>query len=321
MIRFGIVGAGGIAEKFANDIQFSSGAVAVAIASRSLEKATTFKKKFNLEYAFGSYEEMAKSGVIDCVYIATPHSSHKQHSILFMNHKIHVLCEKPIAVNVSQFEEMVQSAKENNVLLMEAMWTKFLPTALKVRDVIQSGSLGKLKHAQLEFGMNMLPRLSEDGRLLNMDLAGGSLLDLGVYPVSYTLNITDQPIIKLDAKAEFHQTGVDINCIINMTFKDGSTAKLKSSMNEELQNSGVLEFEKGTITIDNFWRSERLTINDEEYMFPFIGGGFPYQINAFVETLKNGKLENDLMTHDQTRKSMQMLDDIRKIINLTYPIE
>jgi len=321
MIRFGIVGAGGIAQKFARDIKFSEGAIATAVASRDLDRANEFKDTHGIEHAFGSYEEMAKSDLIDAVYIATPHNFHMEQSILFMNHNKHVLCEKPIAVNVSQFEKMVQSAKENNVLLMEAMWTRFLPTTLKVRETVQSKKLGKLKHAYLEFGFSVMGLGGDNGRLFNANLAGGSLLDMGVYPVAYTLNLTNQPVKSIEAKAQFYKTGIDTECIIDLTFEDDSTAQLVSSFLEDRNTPGVVEFENGTIEIDNFWRSQKVTIDDTLFDFPHIGEGFPYQINGFVETLEKGLLENEVMTHDQTRKSMTLLDRIRKVIELKYPFE
>ena len=321
MIRFGIVGAGEIAQKFARDIKYSKGAVLTAVASRNLAKAEEFAQEFNIEFAFGSYEEMAKSNKIDAVYIATPHNFHKEQSILFMNNKKHVLCEKPIAVNTKEFEEMVFSAQKNKVLLMEAMWTRFLPSTLKVRETVQSKKLGKLKNVYLEFGFDVIGNVTESGRMLNPHLAGGSLLDMGVYPVAYTLNITDQKVKTIRAKSRFSHTGVDIDCVIDFVFEDQSTAKLISSIDQDKQSPGILEFEKGTIIIDEFWRSQKVTINDKEFLFPHIGEGFPYEINSFVETLESGHLENNIMTHDQSRKSMQMLDEIRKVVGLTYPFE
>ena len=321
MIRFGIVGAGGIAQKFARDIKYSKDASLVAVASRDLKRAKEFGNEFGIEHAFGSYEEMAKSDLIDAVYIATPHNFHMEQSILFMNNKKNVLCEKPIAVNVEQFEKMVKSAKENNVLLMEAMWTRFLPTTLKVREVVKSGKLGKLKHAYLEFGFEVMGLGGDKGRLFNINLAGGSLLDMGVYPVAYTLNITDQNIKSLKAKASFYETGIDTETIVDIVFEDDSTVTLLSSFKADRNTPGVVEFEKGTIVIDDFWRSQKVTINGEEFSYPHLGEGFPYQIDSFVNTLNKGLLENEVMTHDQTRQSMVILDEIRRVIGLKYPFE
>jgi len=321
MIRFGIVGAGKIALKFARDIKFADGAVLVAVASRNINKANEFKDLFGLEYAFGSYEEMAKSNLIDAVYIATPHNFHMEQSILFMNHQKHVLCEKPIAVNVMQFEKMVESAKENKVLLMEAMWTRFLPATLKLRELVKSNQLGKLKHANLEIGFSFIGLREEKKRLFDLSLAGGSLLDMGVYPVAFLLNITDQPIKELTVKMKKIDTGIDTECIIDITFKDNSTAHLVSSLLEDRHSPGVIEFENGTIIMDNFWRSEKLSINDVSFEYPHLGEGFPYEILSFVQSIEKKHLENDIMTHDQTRKTMQSLDRIRESCGLKFPFE
>lgn len=321
MIRFGIVGAGGIAEKFARDIKFVKNAEAVAIASRSIDKATSFKDKFNIKHAFGSYEELANSDLVDAVYIATPHNFHKEHSILFMNNKKHVICEKPIAVNTKEFEAMIECANNNSVLLMEAMWTKFLPVTKKVREVIAANELGAFKHAHLEFGSNMIGLGGDTGRWFNYNLAGGSLLDMGVYPVAYTLNLTNKQIKSINANATFFHTGIDTECTIDIVFEDDSTASLVSSFLEDKTTPGIIEFENGTITAYEFWKSQKVDINGEVYIYPHIGEGFPYEIEAFVKTLEKGLLENELMTHDQTRKSMQLLDRIRDIIGLKYPFE
>ena len=321
MIRFGIVGAGGIAEKFAKDIKFVDNAKAVAIASRNLDKANVFKDKFDIEHAFGSYEEMANSDLIDAVYIAVPHNFHKEQSIMFMNHKKHVMCEKPIAVNAKEFEEMVKSATKNEVLLMEAMWTKFIPATKKVREVVASNELGAFKHAYLEFGADITGLGGDKGRWFNYNLAGGSLLDLGVYPVAYTLNLTDKPIKSIDAKAKFFHTGIDTECKIEIVYEDDTSVSLVSSFLEDRAAPGIIEFENGTITAYDFWKSQKIKVNDQVFKYPHKGDGFPYEIEAFATTLENGLLENEFMTHEQTRKSMQLLDRIREIIGLKYPFE
>jgi len=321
MIRFGIVGAGGIAQKFAKDIKFVDGAVVTAVASRNLDKANKFKDEYGIENAFGSYEEMAKSDLIDAVYIATPHSFHKEQAILYMNNKKHVLCEKPIAVSNGEFELMVFSAKENKVLLMEAMWTKFLPVTKLIRETVESNKLGKFKKAYLEFGANITGLGGDNGRWFNADLAGGSLLDMGVYPVAFSLNLTNKVVTNIEATATFYKTGIDVECIADLTYEDGSTIRAVSSFNEDRDKPGVMEFENGTIIAENFWRSQKVDIAGELHELPFKGDGFPYQIESFIDTLDKGLLENEIMTHDQTRKSMKLLDRIRETIGLKYPFE
>jgi len=321
MIKFGIVGAGDIAHKFARDIKYVEGAKLVAIASRNVEKANLFKKKYGLELGYGSYEEMALSGNIDAVYIATPHNFHKNQSILFMNNKINVLCEKPISVNSEELSEMINSAKTNKVLLMEAMWTRYLPSFQKVKEVLHSNVLGKLKSAYFELGWELLNDYPVEKRLLNMDLAGGSILDIGVYPIACFRYINNSEISKLEASAVFHETGVDKECIINLELVDGSVAQLKSSINETLTKESVLEFEKGKITFENFHSSQNVKINGERFTLPFKGEGFVHEIESFIETINNGLLENDVMPYSESKDIMRIMDQARKNIGLKYPFE
>lgn len=321
MIRFGIVGAGSISQKFAKDIHFSKGAIITSIASRNLDKAIKFKNKFDIEYAFGSYEEMAKSDLIDAVYIATPHNFHKEQAILFMNNKKHVLCEKPISVNLNELNKMIQSAEENNVLLMEAMWTRFLPSSVKVREIVKSNILGKLKSAYLEFGYSLIENYLEEGRLLNPNLAGGSILDIGVYPIAFLMDLTDCKIKKINAKSRLHKTGVDIETVINFEFSDNSHATVISSLDTYLNTPAVFKFEKGTIVMEEFSRSNKIFVNDEAISIPYTGEGFPHQIDSFVETLNNNLKENPIMTYEESRKVMKVMDEVRKKVGVIYPFE
>jgi len=321
MIKFGIVGAGAIAHQFARDIKKCKDSKLVAISSRSIKRALEFKEKYNLELAFGSYEEMAKSNEIDAVYIATPHNFHKEQSILFMDNKIHVLCEKPISVNLIELNEMIASAQQNKVLLMEAMWTRFLPSSIIVKEVVKSNKLGKLKNVNLEFGYSLINNYSEERRLLNPSLAGGSLLDLGVYPISFLMHVNDSKIKSIKAHSRMHKIGVDIETNMLIEFADGSTAKLDCSMDTDLNKPGLLEFESGTIIMEDFSRSKRIYIDGKVMDIPFIEEGFGYQINSFTNTINNHLLENDVMTYEESRKVMSIMDQVRKITGIKYPFE
>ena len=201
MVRFGIVGGGGIAKKFARDIAFVDHAVISAVAARTKEKAEEYGVFYHVKHMFSSYEEMAKSDVIDAVYIATPHSFHFEHAMLFIQHKKHVLVEKPITVNARQFKLLSNAAKTAGVLLMEAMWTHFLPATKFVKDLIDSNSLGKMQEAYIDFGYSLITNYPKERRLLNPKLGGGSILDIGVYPISFFLLINQVPIYEISAEA------------------------------------------------------------------------------------------------------------------------
>ncbi|MBN2877170.1 MAG: Gfo/Idh/MocA family oxidoreductase [Bacilli bacterium] len=321
MIRFGLVGASGIAKKFARDIAFVDNAKITAVSARSEEQANEYKEFYNVEYAFGSYEEMAKSDVIDAVYIATPHNFHVEHAILFLNNKKHVLVEKPITVNLPQYELMLEVAKKNNVLLMEAMWTHFLPSTRFIKKLVDSKELGNLKQATIEFGYELISDHRTKRRWLNPELAGGSILDMGVYPFSFYLMLQQSPIKSLVADAIMTYTGVDKTCNVEIIDDNGAKIFMRSSIGEEFENNAVFEFEKATIKMIDFSRSSEFYVNEKRYDMPMEGEGFVHEIRSFVETIENGLIENPIMTHKASRRSMKLLDEIRKAIHLKYPFE
>lgn len=321
MIRFGIVGAGGIAKKFARDIGHVTNATITAVAARNEEKAKQYKKQYKVKHAFSSYEEMAKSDAIDAVYIATPHSFHKEHAILFLEHKKHVLVEKPIAVNEAQFNEMVNSAKKNKVLLMEAMWTHFLPSTIFVKDMIKDHILGQLVKAEISFGYPLLIGYSKEKRLLNPDLAGGSLLDIGVYPVSFYNLIKQVPYTSIQANAIFTKTGVDSTCDIEIVDQNKAAIHITSSIKKGLKNDAYLQFENGTIRMKDFSRCKELFVNSNRYDIPYEGEGFVHEIRSFANSIEENKLENPIMTYEASRETLRLMDTIREKIGLKYPFE
>lgn len=323
MIRFGIVGAGNIARKFASDIAAVEGAVITAVASRSLDKANKFKSEFGIPYAFEGYHKMALSDHIDAVYIATPHNFHKENSILFLNHKKHVLCEKPIAVNTSELEDMIASANENNCLLMEAMWTRYLPAMRRLHDLLQEQSFGRLTHMDVSFGFNLVEDKTESSRLLNPHLAGGSLLDLGVYFASFFRFVTTDPIKSMSTSALISTTDVDLMTAVDLVLDNDvqTTVHMESAMDRSLSNLARLEFEHGTIEIPNFWSTQSIIINGETEDYPHKIAGFEYEIQHFVDTLNEGLLEDPIMTHQASLEVMELLDKIREKIKLKFPFE
>lgn len=323
MVRFGIVGAGRIAQKFAQDIQFCEQAELVAVASRSMEKAQMFQQEFDIPYAFGSYDELANSDLIDAVYIATPHNFHKEQSILFLNKKKHVLCEKPIAVNTNELLEMIEAAKTNNCVLMEAMWTRFLPAFRHINQRIESGDLGKLLQATLRFGIPLTDSATEEGRILNPNLAGGSLLDVGIYPVSIFKFVNQDPIQSMASTAKFSKSQVDLHTLVSIVLDNPqhTTVTLESAVDRELSNTMELQFEKGEIRVPHFWTGDEVIDNGQRLEFPFKKGGFEYEIDHFCQTVLSGAFEDSIMNHHESIIVMKLMDRIRSQIGLIYPFE
>jgi len=318
MVKFGIVGCGGIAKKFARDMEYVKNAKITAVSARNKETSQKYKEKYNVDFAYSSYLDLAKSKEIDAVYIATPHNFHYELAKMFMNQGKHVLIEKSITVNLKQLLELIHIAKVNNVLLMEALWTHFLPSSQYIKKLISS--LGDLKEASIDFGYDLLGN-NPKKRLLDLNLAGGSLLDIGVYPISFYHFIKKAPIKSITAKANFTATGVDAYCDINIVDENDARISIKSSIDRLLTNNATFIYENGTIKLIDFSRCEVFYVDGKKHEIPYINEGFPHQIQSFVDTIEGGKTENEIMTHRASINCMTTMDQVRNEIGLIYPFE
>ena len=318
-IRWGIIGLGKIANKFATDLASIETAELVAVASRNIQNANNFAEKHNAKKAYSSYEELAKDNNVDAVYIATPHSFHKEHAILCLRNKKAVLCEKPFAMNLSEVTEMIQVAKENNVLLMEALWSFFLPHFTYVLDLIKSEKFGKLKSLEADFGFHT--PYNTDSRLFKKDLGGGSLLDIGIYPIFAALATLGEPDA-IDASATFFENGADASC--DMFFQyENAKATLKSTLLEETPSVAILKFDKATVKLNRqFHQSSSITIiqnNKEEIInFDFKTIGYNFETEHFNNLIRAGEKESNIMTFEFSKNLINTLDKVRRIIGLKY---
>ena len=319
-IRWGIIGLGKIANKFAKDIQNIDNCQLYAVASRHQEKANSFAKQYNATKAYGDYESLAADPNIDAVYIATPHSSHKEYALLCLNHKKAVLCEKPLAMNSQDVEEMILVAKTNNVLLMEALWTYFLPHYQFVLSELKSGKYGAITKLEADFGFR--PKFDETSRVFKKALGGGSLLDIGIYPIFAALSTLGKPI-DLEAKAVFFDNGADASCDIIFNYYNGVKAFLKSTLLEQTPTEAVFYCERGIIKINSrFHAPSTVTVtsdgNETTHDFGYDTIGYNFEIQHFNELLRHDKTESPIMTHDFSRNLMLILDDVRHLIGLDY---
>jgi predicted dehydrogenase len=319
IIKWGIIGLGGIAQKFAEDLTLIEDAELVAVASRSKVKANNFSTKFNVKQAYDSYVDLANDPNVEAIYIATPHSFHKEHAILCMKHKKAVLCEKPFAMNSNEVDEMITVAKENNVLLMEALWTFFLPHYTYLLDTIKSHSLGKLEKLEADFGFKAAYDL--EGRFLKKEIGGGSLLDIGIYPIFAAISTLGKPK-NIEANASFYETGADSEC--NMVFNyDDSMAILKSTLLKETKSEAIYTFTDGVLKLNTrFHEPTTITIsqNDMETTkdIPYKGFGYYYEILHFNQLLRDGKKESDIMTFEFSKVLIETIDKVRSLIGLEY---
>jgi predicted dehydrogenase len=323
MIRFGIIGAGNIAHKFAKDIKVVDSATLVAVASRSHKKAMMFQKEHSIPLVFSSYEELFQSPEVDAIYIATPHNFHKQQAIEAIRHKKHVLCEKPIAVNETEWNEMSRIAKTEGVLLMEAMWTWFLPVYQTLHNMQQNNMFGNLLSVDIRFGYSLVENAKKNGRLLNPDLAGGSLLDIGVYPISVQQFFSREQYIGLTTSTLLSKTGVDLYTVMDYRLDNSSktTVHLESAIDRVLDNQALFVFEKGTLVVPNFHEASRFQWQDHEYEYPHKSEGFEYQIESFCESIKNGDVENPVRSHQASTMAIKLMDAVRHQLKIQYPFE
>jgi predicted dehydrogenase len=318
-IRWGIIGLGKIANKFATDLASIEHVELVAVASRNIQNANNFAEKYNAKKAYSSYEELAKDINVDAVYIATPHSFHKEHAILCLQNKKAVLCEKPFAMNLSEVTEMIQVAKENNVLLMEALWSFFLPHFTYVLDLVKSEKFGKLKSLEADFGFHT--PYNTDSRLFKKELGGGSLLDIGIYPIFAALATLGEPDT-IDASATFFKNGADASCDMVFQYKNAK-ATLKSTLLEETPSIAILKFDKAIVKLNRqFHQSSSITViqnNTEEIInFDYKTIGYNYETEHFNNLLRAGEKESNVMTFEFSKNLINTLDKVREIIGLTY---
>lgn len=319
-IKWGILGLGKIAGKFATGLKDVEDAELYAVASRSKTKAEVFAKEHKATKLFSSYEAMLKDEALDVVYIATPHVFHHQQTLLCLEHKKAVLCEKPFAMNKKQVEEMIAKAKKENVFLMEAMWTQFLPHFKFVIDLIKSEKYGKIKNLKADFGFPA--PIDLDKRLYNKSLGGGSLLDIGIYPVFMSMSTLGIPE-RIQAKASLHDTGIDEDCDIIFEYKNGVEAELGSSIIKKTPTTAIIQLEKASLTLNTrFHEPSSVTIQTSESKeikeFEVISNGYNYEAEHVQKMLQEGKTESTEMTFEKSLQLIDLLDKVRTQIGLEY---
>ncbi|MCL2513956.1 MAG: Gfo/Idh/MocA family oxidoreductase [Oscillospiraceae bacterium] len=322
-IRWGIAGTGGIARRFAEACKNTPGAELSAVASRTAENSQKFAEEFNIPNAFGSYEEMAKSDLIDIAYIATPHGCHAGNAILYMENKKGVMSEKPITVNVREFDRMEKCAKENGAFLMEAMWGRVVPGTIKLMEIVNSGVLGKVKGIEGSFCYDMW---DEPGHhAFNPVYGGGSLLDVGCYCLYFSSWYAGSEVEGISAYAEIGPSGVDVHNCYMIKYKSGCIAQMSSAMLlNKPGGAGYIYGEKGYVKCERFYAPERIEVHIEgkETEFietPFAGNGFEEQIAEASGCVREGLKESPVLTLEKSRFILKQMDEIRRIVGVKYP--
>ena len=323
-INWGILGLGSIANKFAQALTSVPNTKLYAVGSRSSDKAKQFAKKYNVKNFYGSYEELASDPSVDAIYIATPHVLHCENTLMCIGNGKAVLCEKPFAMNEKEVMRMVKKAHDNEVFLMEALWTRFLPTIAKTMELIAGGVIGDIIHVKSDFGMKA--PYDPDKRLFNRDLGGGCLLDIGIYPVFIALLLLGEPD-EISAEAVIGKTGVDENFSSTFKYNNGKMATLFSTFLTNTPVETNIYGTKGFIRINRMWHiPTSLTIvkNDghsENIKFDYRSNGYDLEAEEVTNCLLNGSKESSIMPLDFSIKLIRLLDKIRKICNIKYPMD
>ncbi len=323
-IRWGILGTGGMAHNFAEALMEVEDAQLVAIASRSQISADRFGDQFSVPHRYAGYEKLARDSEVDVVYIATPHSQHKDQSILCLQAGKAVLCEKPFCINAKQAQELIALAREKNLFLMEAMWTRCLPAIAKLNELLSQKIIGDVQ-IMLGGGAYM-PEFDPEYYLFNPDLGGGILLDAGVYLVAMASMLFGQPI-KIQATGALGETGVDEHEAILLTHAKGEIANLYVSHRAKSSPDLTLLGSKGKIYLHPpVFCPSKITVSvpgetDSVFDFTDVRSGYRHEIIEVNRCLKQGKTESDLMALDETLAIMRTMDEIRHQIGLRYPGE
>ena len=313
-IHWGIIGLGSIAERFAATVQKMDHVHLKAVASRTKEHALVFGRKYEIDEkkCYGTYEELMQDDSIDAIYIAVPHPFHKENAIRCLSHGKAVLCEKPVTMNKAEAEEVIQAAKQNKVFFMEAMKSRFMPVNKEIRKIIRQGGIGAptFLRAELGFKADFDPK----GRLFNPELGGGAMLDIGIYPLSYSAYILGNKPKLIQSSLHYGRTNVDENGTIQLSYENGALAQLYFTIQANTHKDASIVGTEGSIDIPTFSNAQSATIRTSKREWtieePFEISGFEYEIREVGRCLQEGLLESPIMTWQDSIEIMDLVDHI-----------
>ena len=321
--KVGIIGAGSIARAMAATLAGMEGVERYAIASRDLGRAEAFAREWGFARAYGSYEELADDPEVGLIYIATPHAMHYGQARMCVERGKPVLCEKAFTANAGQAEELLRFARERGVFITEAIWTRYMPLSLQVAELVRNGAIGKphLLTANLGYPIRHVERL------MRPELAGGALLDVGVYPLNFAAMVFGSEIEGVTSACVKTETGVDAQNSVTLRFSDERIAVLASSMYARTDRLGCISGDKGHIIVENINNPQIARVFDNDYRLvaeyptPRQITGYEYEVSACIEALENGWLESPYMPHEETVRIMRQMDGLRKEWGVRYPFE
>lgn len=338
--NFAILGLGNIARKFAEDLALIPDAELVAVGSRSKERAEAFAADFGAGFAAGNYAETFSGPRVDAVYIATPHVSHKELSLMCLERGIPVICEKPLGLNLAEVEAIVSAARTNNVYLMEALWTRFLPSTLKLKELIDSGVIGEVQSVRSDFGfranelssvLHPAPAAAPDlnrNRILNPELGGGALLDIGIYPQFLSQVLLGAPE-EIHATARLSPQGIDLDTQVTCRHAGGKLSHNYSTVLGRTKTEALIIGSKASLHWHPRWHEpgsfSLLRGKDtppENFYFDYGGAnGYRYEAEAVMADVRAGRTENALWSLDDSLVLHQTLTEVREMVGVVYPGE
>jgi predicted dehydrogenase len=321
--NWGIIGPGNIANTFAKAIASSKKGKILAVASRSKERATQFANTYNIEKIYSDYEQMLTDPDIDIIYIATPHNFHYQQAKLCLEAGKHVLVEKPCTVNAEQMKKLVAIAQRNNLLLQEALWSRFMPCLSQLRQLLKEGIIGDIQYIQSDIGFAFQNK--EKSRLLKAELAGGSLLDLGIYSITVSQFFLQEHPDKILAMGQLTDQNVDSHVLANMQYPSGRYAQFTCSMFSQTSNTMKIVGTQGYVNLAAcFWNTDTADIYCDDKLIkrldiPHLVNGFEYQIEESMQCIEKNMQCSDVMSHSDTIGVLDVMDNIREQIGVRFP--
>ena len=322
IIKWGILGTGRIACALVRALHDVENSELYAVASRDLLKSQKFASEYNIPVAYGSYEELVEDERVDVVYVATPHNVHLENTMLALNHNKHVLCEKPLGVNQSEVNLLIEKATDKRLFLMEALWSRFLPNIIKTKELVDAGEIREVKLLTAFFSFK-----SDKGpehRQFNFDLCGGTVLDIGIYNIFLSLLLLGEPK-SISATAGLSDQGCDTNCSYTFNYDKETIAVMYSSFLADSPVIAEIHGTKGRIMLENRWfcpGSVRLINydgNEKIFDFETKGNGYQYEAQEVVNCILAGKMQSDIWSLNDSLKLVKAMDTVRKECGIVYP--
>ena len=322
-LKVGILGAGHIAQKMATTLMGMKEAELYAVAARELSRAEQFANEFHAQKAYGNYEALADDPDIDLIYIATPHSHHFGPARMCLLKGKPVLCEKAFTANAREAEELIRIAQEKQVYLAEAIWTRYMPFSRTIRELTESGIIGKPMMLTASLGYP----IAHKERIVRLELCGGALYDLGVYPINFALMTFGNDLEKITSTCMKNEAGVDMQNSITFTYRDGRMAVMQTTAFCASDRQGIISGDKGYLVIDNINNPQQAVVYNTDhqetarYTCPPQITGFEYQVQEAAEAIRRGAIEPASMPHAETLRVMRMLDSLRQEWGIRFPMD